>query len=196
MSLFDTNIIQEAPLTTIFKDWDVHVQIGPSYGGLQINLDKYDWVRNYLEDVKRRGLDIFGKIVVGTFNKKRLNDRGGWGYSDIPKDNYDIYGMSVVYLFQDIDYMTFSNWCMGGKHKVDWWRFICSDDVKKFRTKVMRRTREWFRIPKPLHIRVNINTLQYYEFIKSYVFRIAISIYTNNPKSGDLVFDIQGMKSA
>ena len=199
MSLFDTDLVQEPLITTVFKEWDFVVNgetfnrppyISEFYSewGDKRFYNKYVWVRNYLNKTLQKDFNIFDKISVNNKFGYRfhLNDRKSWVYDSAPLMNIEQVGIALVYIMQDINYTDLSNWCIDGK-QVNWFEFAISDDNKKIRRKITKRTRELFDLHMAMH--VSVNTF-FQRYGSEYSLGITVDSY-ENPKKRSTLFAIR-----
>ena len=193
MSIFDneSNIKKDLNLT-VFHEWNVNVQKMNANHELWIGFtrvnkksDKFQYVRNFLDDTKRNGTDIFEHIhmpdIMSLYGQMLYSKRNGWSYQDLPNNNNNIIGMSIAYILQDISYIDFvttnNEYCR-------------LENYNRTIQKITRRIREWFDVPKDMHIKL-LHRGYYNVFRQAYIFELRAFTYRTNQYMDTMLFDIE-----
>jgi len=158
-------------------------------GFISVNtkIDKFQYVRDLLDDTKHNGTDIFAHIHVADrislYDQMLSSKHNGWSYQDLPNNRNDVIGMCVTYILQDIsciDIVTNNKDC----------GFSSVEDYNRTVRRITRRIREWFDVPKDMHIKLSCNEF-YNEFKQAYIFSLRASTYRTNQAKDVQLFDIK-----
>lgn len=193
MSVFDneSNIKKDLNLT-VFREWNANVQkMNVTHelwiGFISVNkkINKFQYVRDLLDNTKHNGTDIFDHIHmsdrIDLHNQMLSSNHNGWSYQDLPNNRNDVIGMCVTYILQDIsciDIVTTNN------------EDCRLEDYNRTVRRITRRIREWFDIPKDIHVKLRCGGF-YNEFMQRYIFSLMASTYRTNQDMGVPLFDIK-----
>ena len=195
MSIFDneSNITKDLNLP-VFREWNANVQkmnvvheLWIGFISVNTKIDKFQYVRDLLDDTKHNGTDIFAHIHVADrislYDQMLSSKHNGWSYQDLPNNRNDVIGMCVTYILQDIsciDIVTNNKDC----------GFSSVEDYNRTVRRITRRIREWFDVPKDMHIKLSCNEF-YNEFKQAYIFSLRASTYRTNQAKDVQLFDIK-----
>ena len=195
MSIFDneSNIKKDLNLP-VFREWNANVQkmnvvheLWIGFISVNTKIDKFQYVRDLLDDTKHNGTDIFAHIHVADrislYDQMLSSKHNGWSYQDLPNNRNDVIGMCVTYILQDIsciDIVTNNKDC----------GFSSVEDYNRTVRRITRRIREWFDVPKDMHIKLSCNEF-YNEFKQAYIFSLRASTYRTNQAKDVQLFDIK-----
>ena len=193
MSIFDneSNITKDLNLP-IFREWNANVQkmnvvheLWIGFTCVNKKIDKFQYVRDLLDDTKRNGTDIFAHIHVADrislYDQMLSSRHNGWSYQDLPNNRNDVIGMCVAYILQDIsciDIVITNN--------ADCWL----EDYNRTVRRITRRIREWFDVPKDMHIKLSCHET-YNNFTQTYIFSLRAFTYRKNRDRDIMLFDIK-----
>lgn len=197
MSIFDneSNIKKDLNLP-IFREWNACVQkMNVSHelwiGFISVNkkINKFQYVRDFLDNTKRNGTDIFDHIHVSdwidwisSYDQMLSSKHNGWSYQDLPNNRNDVIGMCVAYILQDISCIDIEI----TDNPADCWLKNYNRTVRR----ITQRIREWFDVPKDMHIKLSCNEF-YNEFKQAYIFSLRASTYRTNRDRDIPLFDVK-----
>lgn len=193
MSIFDneSNIKKDLNLP-VFREWNANVQkmnvvheLWIGFISVNTKIDKFQYVRDLLDNTKRNGTDIFDHIHVtdriDMHNQMLSSRHNGWSYQDLPNNRNDVIGMCVAYILQDISCIDIVT-----TNDADCWL----EDYNRTVRRITQRIREWFDVPKDMHIKLSCNEF-YNEFKQAYIFSLRASTYRTNQVKDVQLFDIK-----
>ena len=197
MSLFDneSNIKKDLNLS-VFREWNVSVQkMNVSHelwiGFISVNkkINKFQYVRDLLDNTKRNGTDIFNHIRVTDriYYQMLSSNHNGWSYQDLPNNRADVIGMCVTYILQDISCIDIVT-----TNDADCWleNYSFPENYNRTVRRITQRIREWFDVPKDMHIKLSCNEF-YNEFKQTYIFSLRAFTYRTNRDRDIPLFDVK-----